>query len=454
MPFNSVEYFVFLWAAVLAFYAAPEAYRRPFLLVFCYAFYSFWSPFFALFLLAATAAAYWGARRLYSATALAFLLGAFVFFKGLPLWRQPFGFLSHVAVPVGFSYYTFRLLSYVIDVRRGTIEPEKDFVRFACYAAFFPHLLSGPIQRAEEFFPQTQHLGCENPELWASGLRLILCGLFKKLVIADTLAPAVDNVFGHPAAYNATALWVAAYAFYLQLYCDFSGLTDIAIGSGRLFGIDAPPNFNAPYLAKNIQDFWRRWHMTLCRWISDYLFTPLLVKLRNWGNAGLVFSLFVSMLAISLWHGLSSGFIAFGLIQGTLISFSVWSLKARNRFFKKREYLGGFRNFAGPLVTFHLLVFSFVFFKCATFREGMRFIARLFQGPFQFGGLGMGIGEIGLAACLLGLIAAEWFERAAEGPAAFTRRPAALRWSVYYAGVAGILLFGHFWPKEFIYFKF
>ncbi len=460
MPFNSLEYFVFLWAAVLCFYAVPDRAKRPVLLAACYAFYAFWNLHFALFLLSATAATYFlalrmecasraGEKRLCFSAALLFLLGAFVFFKGLPLWRQSFSFLNHVAVPVGFSYYTFRLLSYVLDVSWEKTRPEKDLVSFASYVAFFPHLLSGPIQRPEEFFPQYKTLPKIDLELWSSGLRLILCGLFKKLVVADNLALIVDNVFGHSTQYGAVPLWIASYAFYLQIYADFSGLTDIAIGSGRLFGIDSPPNFNTPYLAKNIQDFWRRWHMTLCRWINDYLFLPLRLQLRNAGDAGMVLALFISMLAISLWHGLSSGFIAFGILQGVLISVSVFTLQARNRFFKEKKALSVLRGFMGPLVTFHLLMFSFIFFRCATFSEAVGYISRMFQGPLQFRMLNMGLEAKAILGCVLALALAEWFERSR-----FTRTPVALRLSVYYSAITGLLMFGRFWPKEFIYFKF
>ena len=467
MPFNSIEFFVFLWLAAAVFYATPDRSKRYTLLTLCYLFYSFWSLYFTAYLLSATFLAYFLAqkihrtssvrtRRLCLAAALIFFLGSFIFFKGLPLWRGPFTFLTHVATPVGLSYYTFRLLSYLIDIYWEKISPEWDPVAFASYAAFFPHLLSGPIQRADEFFPQYKSLPKNDPELWSSGLRLILCGLFKKLVVADNLALLVDNVFGHSSLYGAVPLWIASYAFYLQIYADFSGLTDIAIGSGRLFGIDSPPNFNAPYLAKNIQDFWRRWHMTLCRWINDYLFFPLRMGLRDWGNAGLALSIFISMLAISLWHGLSSGFVAFGVIQGALISVSTFTLKTRDRFFKQSKVLSSLRRFLGPLITFHLLVFSFIFFRCATFSEGTQFILRMFQGPLQFRVLRMGLGAKAILGCLLAWGAAELFERAqtAGGRWVFTRSPAALRWSAYYLAIAGLLVFGRFWPKEFIYFKF
>ena len=196
--------------------------------------------------------------------------------------------------------------------------------------------------------------------------------------------------------------------------------------------------------------------MTLCRWINDYLFLPLRLGLRRWGDAGMIVSLFVSMLAISLWHGLSSGFVAFGVIQGVLISVSILTLKARDRFFKGRKRLSAMRRIAGPLVTFHLLTFSFIFFRCATFGEGVHFFLRLFQGPFHFHVLGMGLGKAGIAGCVIALLMIEWFEcfPLAEGREAFMRRPMAFRWGAYYLIMTGILLFGRFWPKEFIYFKF
>lgn len=459
MSFNTIEYFVFLWVAVGIYHGTPARWRSVSLLAICYIFYALWSVYFALYLLLATVIAYKlanGSKKTDLSLGLIFFIGSFIFFKGLPFWRDSFNLWKHVVVPVGLSYYTFRLMSYMIDVHWEKIKPQKDLVSFATYAAFFPHILSGPIQRAEEYFPQIDQSKVADPSLWSSGMRLILCGLFKKLVVADNLAVVVDNVFGHASMYNTTALWVATYVFYLQIFADFSGLTDIAIGSGRLFGIDSPPNFNAPYLAKNIQDFWRRWHMTLCRWINDYLFLPLRMALRNWGVAGMVLSVFVNMAAISLWHGTTTGFIAFGLIQGVLICVSTFTLKSRDLFFKEHPSLQGVRRFFGPLITFHLVAFSFIFFRCSSAGEAMQFISRLFSGVPQWSGLGMGLGAKAIMGCVLALIAAEWFEHSIkdDNRRGFGVWPVWARWGSYYGMVMALLLFGRFWPKEFIYFKF
>ncbi len=468
MPFNSIEFFVYLWLSLAAFYATPLRFRRYTLLFACYLFYALWNLNFLGLLILSTAIAYglarWmqraadaGQKRIILLVGLVYFLGSFVFFKGLPIWRGQFCFLSSVVMPIGLSYYTFRLTSYLIDVYWEKINPENELLSFASYAAFFPHLLSGPIQRSNEYFPQL-HINKNEPNiaLWASGLRLILCGLFKKLVIADNIGVVVDNVFGHASMYNSTALWIAVYAFYIQIYADFSGLANIAIGAGQLFGIDSPPNFNAPYMAKNVQDFWRRWHMTLCRWINDYLFLPLRMFLRGQGNAGLVLSVFISMLAISLWHDVSSGFIAFGIIQGTLISISTFSMRPRDDFFKCHKSLARLRSIAGVFITFHLMVFSFIFFRSTTAAAGFDYIRGLFAGSFKFTGLGMGLGPKALMGCFLALILAELFEYSLKtrGRWGFERLPQASRWGVYYGMMGAFLWFGRFWPKEFIYFKF
>lgn len=466
MPFNSIEFFVYLWIAVAAFYATPIPFRQHTLLAACYIFYALWSLYFLGLLIVSTAIAYFLARwmqgrpdsqrRAILVTALVYYLGSFVFFKGLPIWRGQFSFLASVVMPIGLSYYTFRLMSYMVDVYWEKTVPEKRPIYFASYVAFFPHLLSGPILRPDEHFPQIRTAKSVDTELWRSGLRLILCGLFKKLVVADNLGVVVDNVFGHASMYNSTALWIATYAFYMQIYADFSGLANIAIGSGKLFGIDSPANFNAPYTAKNIQEFWRRWHMTLCRWINDYLFLPLRMLLRSWGNVGLVLSVFVSMLAISLWHNVSSGFIAFGLIQGVLISVSTFTLKARDYFFKRHPYWQWPRKIGGPILTFHLLVFSFIFFRCPTATDGLNFIRGMFMGAPKFTGLGMGLGPKALLGCLLALVLAEIFEQAlkTEGRWSLDKLPQLFRWVIYYGMLGALLWFGRFWPKEFIYFKF
>ncbi|MGH3056472.1 MAG: MBOAT family O-acyltransferase, partial [Gaiellaceae bacterium] len=325
MLFNSLEFIAFLAVVAGAYPLCPMAWRRRYLLAASYAFYCTWSMRFAGVLLVATAVAFLLAQRIATADSetqrqryltagivlLLLPLAAFKYLSSLSGILAEVGggpWLSRVVSAnfigaVGISYYTLKLISYVIDVYWERIEPCKDFSTLATYAAFFPQILSGPIQRAGSLMSQLVTLSPATPAMVSSGLRLMLFGFFKKLVVADRLGVPVDQVFDHPAAFSGLVPVIASYLFALQLYADFSGVTDIAIGTARLFGIESPPNFDAPFYAENIQDFWRRWHMTLTSWIGDYIFTPLRMGLRGWGQAGLVASLAINMVAIGVWHG-------------------------------------------------------------------------------------------------------------------------------------------------------
>src|SRR5215470_7081504 len=349
MLFNSVTFGVFLGVVACAYHLCPLAGRRWLLLAVSCAFYATWSVPFGGLLLAVSAVAFFLAnqiaaterdsvRRAWLTAAVVVLFMPLVAFKYWGATRPLFVDLLGerwasrlvwvgVAAPVGISYYTLKLVSYVVDVYWGRIQPSRRVSSVALYAAFFPQILSGPIQRAGDFLGQINRIKPTDPALVASGLRLILFGLFEKLVVADRLGVLVDQVYGSPHEHSAAALTLATYAFAFQLFADFSGLTDIAIGAGRVLGISAPPNFDAPFYAENIQEFWRRWHMTLTGWVRDYLFTPVRMALRNWGQWGLAASLMVNMVAVGIWHAPLLTFVVFGLIHGTYVFVSTSTLR-------------------------------------------------------------------------------------------------------------------------------
>ncbi|MGF1467924.1 MAG: MBOAT family O-acyltransferase [Sandaracinaceae bacterium] len=224
-------------------------------------------------------------------------------------WDPP---LMHLILPVGISFYTFQTLSYTIDVYRRKLEPTDDLLEFATYVAFFPQLVAGPIVRAKEFLPQFDHAPTLSASQAQSGIYLILRGLVKKVAVADFLASAlIDRVFDDPGAYSAPEAWVAIFAYTWQLYADFSGYTDIARGSARLFSFELPENFDRPFNTTGPIEFWRRWHMTLSRWVMDYIYIPLggsrKGEARTYGN------LFFSFMVIGVWHGAGWTFVLFGL---------------------------------------------------------------------------------------------------------------------------------------------
>jgi len=384
--FNSLEYVVFLSVVGCAYHLCPVAWRRGVLLGSSYVFYVTWSVPFAVLLLAVSGIAFVAGekvgrvhgeaqRRRILPVAIILLLAPLAAFKylgalqgvvaatlGESSWISSVMTANFVGA-VGISYYTLKLVSYVIDVYWDRIEPCREFSAVATYGAFFPQILSGPIQRAGDFVGQIERLAPATADMFTSGLRLILFGFFKKLVVADRLGVVVDPVFAQPQAFSGLTLLVASYLFAVQLYADFSGLTDIAMGSGRVLGLSSPKNFNSPFYAENVQEFWRRWHMTLTGWLGDYLFTPLRMALRGWGQAGLVLGLGINMLAIGIWHGPRWTYVLFGLVHATYLIVSTLTLPRRRKMFRSWPLLGRAHSLVGPFITFHMVVLSLVIFR-------------------------------------------------------------------------------------------
>src|SRR5690554_5687216 len=224
----------------------------------------------------------------------------------------------NILFPLGVCFFTFRLISYLIEINRGKIEPTRDFVAFAAYIAFFPTLLAGPIDRPNDFLPQLKSARVFDYNMAMDGTRQILWGIFKKMVIADNMALFIGSVWGNLGDQNATTLLIAALAYPIQLYADFSGYSDMAIGVGKILGIRVAINFRYPFFARNVAKYWRSWHMSLTSWITDYVFMPLNVKFRKLGDLGLISAVIINMIIIGIWHGANWTFAVFGLYHGLL----------------------------------------------------------------------------------------------------------------------------------------
>jgi len=484
MLFNSLAFVLFL---------SPLPWRRWYLLAASYAFYCTWSETFAVLLLGLSAAAFvmaqWiaaasddGPRRRRLAATVVVLFLPLVALKYWAPFRPVLAavvggpWAAHlvwagVAVPVGISYYTLKLVSYVVDVYWDRLAPSRQFSAVAAYAAFFPQILSGPIQRAGDFMRQIERIRPTDPELIASGLRLILFGLFEKLVVADRLGGLVDQVYDSPRAHAGLALTVATYAFAFQLYADFSGLTDIAIGAGRVLGITAPPNFDAPFYAANIQEFWRRWHMTLTGWVRDYLFTPLRMVLRDWGQVGLAASLVVNMVAVGIWHVPGLTFVIFGLIHGAYLFGSSLTLRKRERWFRQHPRLDALHAVIGPVITFHMVVATLVLFRASSlglawyaFRESCHGLLQMVVQvghPSQLGALLRGLHldwsrRDTLVACgaVVVMESLHLLQRRGALPRVIVAVPGWMRWAGYYALALSILLWAQTGSRQFIYAEF
>jgi D-alanyl-lipoteichoic acid acyltransferase DltB (MBOAT superfamily) len=283
-----------------------------------------------------------------------------------------------VGLPVGVSFFTFESMSYVIDVYRKELEPHESYLEYLSFVAFFPHLVAGPIVRPRDLLPQLASAPRFAADLASEGLYLIGWGLLKKIAIGDYLAlNLVDRVFDAPTMYSSVECYAAVLGYALQIYCDFSGYTDIAIGSALLLGVRFPLNFNAPYKAHNIQEFWRRWHISLSTWLRDYLYVPLGGN-RN-GPARTYVNLIITMILGGLWHGANWTFVAWGTMHGVAL--------ALHRFFtrgadgKPRPVSGNWLvRGLGVLVTFHFVCAAWVFFRSSSFVQAEALFARLVEG--------------------------------------------------------------------------
>jgi alginate O-acetyltransferase complex protein AlgI len=472
MLFNSVRFLVFLVATLLVFYVCPPARRKYVLLAASYAFYGFWSVPYLLLLGTATLVAYAAARWIDAANTdpgkrrallagLLFLLGTLAVFKyaGVLSWlalaagADPMASVfSRIVLPLGISYYTFKLLSYVVDVYWGKLEAERDLVAFALYPAFFPQILSGPIQRAGDFLTQLKRPIVDDPELITSGLRLMLFGYFKMVVVAQTLAPIVDATFAEPHLYTSWTVLLGCYAFVFQLYADFSGFTDIAIGVGRLFGIQSPPNFDMPFTAPNLQVLWRRWHITLTRWLADYVFLPLRMAFRGWGAFGIVAAITVNFVAIGLWHAASWPFLAFGLLHALYMSVSVFTLARRDAFFARHSALALGRRIWAPVLTFQLWTLGEILFRADSMTQAGEVIRAILT--FHTAGAGAPASVTPAIAAVVVMELVHWIQARGQATSLLKALPIVPRWAVYYACLFTIMVCDKQAPAGFIYVRF
>lgn len=490
MLFNSVEFLIFFPIVVTAYFLCPQHYRWALLLAASYLFYAAWRMEYALLLLLSTVVDYTAARFMggqveqagrgnYLALSLVVNLGLLFTFKyfnffnesvrGLfTLFNMEYHFAGlDVLLPVGISFYTFQSLSYVIDVYRGKLQPEPHFGRFALYVSFFPQLVAGPIERATRMLPQFRGHHVFSDARVNSGLRLILWGLFKKVVIADRLAVYVNQVYNQPGDYTGWPLLVATYFFAFQIYCDFSGYSDIAIGAARIMGFDLMENFRQPYVAHSVAGFWRRWHISLSTWFRDYLYIPLggnrVAQWRWYMNLALVF------LVSGLWHGARWTFVIWGALHAFYVLMEIWlggvGVWGARRLGRPN---GAFLpDWLKIVITFHLVLFSWIFFRANRLDDALLIIQRIPQlGPIPFTEAifapwqAADVADMRLEMALsVGLIVIleiiQWYERyIANMERTFTSNPGWLRWLAYVAMAIAIANLGAAIETPFIYFQF
>ena len=486
MKFNSIEFLVFFPLVALAFFSIPHRWRWSLLLGASYLFYARWNPEYIIVLLTMTAIGYLGGRlleretrpktrRIILSLSLLASLGILFSFKYFDFTNRTLhavfdrlgvGFGIYLVLPLGISYFTFQTMSYILDVYRGGVKAEKHAGIYALFIAFFPYVTAGPIPRANQLLSQFRETHSPDYELVVSGLQRMAWGFFKKLVIADRLAAAVNTVYNDPTAYTGFPLILATYAFAFQIYCDFSGYADIAIGAARVMGYKLQENFQQPYYAPSIPDFWRRWHITLYNWLRDYIFYPLnraLKRSRLSAEGILVLALppILTMLASGLWHGTTWTFIVWGGLHGIFMAGSVlWSRSN----FSTRSPLSVLPsqvvNGAKVFVTFHLVCFSWIFFRANSISDAVYIVQHMFvgltSGASLFDLMPLGWYDWLIAAlAILIMEAVHWGQQISGNlREKLIQQPVWLRWSFYFVLIMVIFIFGKFGAGEFIYASF
>ena len=412
MTFDSLAFLIFLPVVVLFHWWLPYKWRRYWLLAASYFFYMYWNPALIVLLLFSTVVDYCcsrgmegadaGRRRLLLLVSIFVNLGLLFSFKYLDFFGKTVNGLCalvgityrvpafNLILPVGISFYTFQTMSYTIDVYRGEIPAERDFVTFALYVTFFPQLVAGPIERAGALLPQLQAERNPSREDFAAGFQLLVSGFFRKVVIADLCGRFVDRVYGAEGAVEGAAVAVATVLFAVQIYCDFAGYSEIAAGSARLMGIRLMRNFDRPYLSGSIREFWRRWHISLSGWFTDYIYIPLGGSRR--GLKRQIFATLVVFAASGLWHGARWTFVLWGLFHGVLMVLELLLPK------KKEQH-----RWLWVGLTFCAVTISWIFFRSNTLEQALGFFGSLMQ-PWDLGEAGHLLGMTAMDAAHLALV--------------------------------------------------
>lgn len=407
MTFNSLQFLIFLPIVILLYYLVPHKFRWLVLLIASYYAYMSWNPWLIFLILATTVVSYLaglfipkiknkaGKKALLWITIIV-CLGILIFFKYFNfLLSSVIDFLNlfslhiesislDIILPIGISFYTFQTLSYVIDVYRGTYEPEKHFGYYALFVSFFPQLVAGPIERPDKLIPQLKEYHKFNKEDFLAGMQLLAVGFIRKCVIADFCGVFVNNVFGDIASATTLSLLIAGGLFMIQLYCDFAGYSEIAAGSARIMGIKLSKNFDRPFTATTIQRLMRRWHITLTSWFTDYVYIPLGGNRK--GKFRQILNVFIVYILCGLWHGANWTYVFWGLLAATIMMIeNIFKNPVRN--FAKRKNI----DYHKPVINairragvFLILIFSAFFFRAQSVGQVGEIYAKLFTS-FGFG---------------------------------------------------------------------
>jgi len=474
MLFNSFEFPIFLAIVFLLYWFVFKQIKAQNILIIVasYVFYGWWDwRFLSLIILSSMTDYLIGIalskenhekkRKLLLGVSILVNIGLLCFFKYynffIDSFVDMFSFFGHevrgrtlnIILPVGISFYTFQTLSYTIDVYWRKIEPTKDIFSFFAFVSFFPQLVAGPIERAKNLLPQFYVERQFNLSNAKDGLRQILWGLAKKLFIADNCGMIVNEIFDAYTEMSPIMLLIGVLFFAVQMYGDFSGYSDVAIGTARLFGFNLLANFHFPYFAKSTADLWRRWHISLNVWANSYVFVPLTMAYSKYKKKAIVGSIIVTFVIIGIWHGANWKYALFGLWHGIFASIEYLTLKRRKKLIKK---YGAFFTYSGWLVTILIWLVGMLIFRAESIALGWDYFTRFFDNPYKLEIPRMGILEVGFYCSIFFLV--EWLQRNKEHALDIAKLNQYLRWPIYI--LLGTLvvngIFGG--SEEFIYFQF
>ena len=496
MLFNSIDFLIFFPVVVLLYFVIPKRVRYLWLLGCSYYFYMCWNPRYALLILTSTAITYLSGilihrtnaienerkrthlKKLWVGLSFGSNLAILCVFKYLTFFLESLatalGFAGismtvptiDLLLPVGISFYTFQALSYTMDVYRGDIDAEPNFLRYALFVSFFPQLVAGPIERSGSLLHQLREHQTFDYVRARRGLVLMGWGFFQKMVIADRLAILVDTVYNDPVGKSGAAVILATVLFCFQIYCDFGGYSNIAIGAAKVIGIDLMENFRQPYLATSIRDYWRRWHISLSTWFRDYLYIPLGGNRK--GKVRSMVNLLVVFLVSGLWHGAAWHYVIWGGLHGLYQVAGAVTAPVRR---KLREILsirenGLFHRFYATVITFGLVAAAFVLFRINCMSDCITMLRAVLFDLTPASLLNGGIFELGLQKpdfivailSVLVLITSDFVREKCRPGEILDRQPLLLRWIVYLVLIFAILIFGIYGPSyeatAFIYFAF
>lgn len=471
MLFNSIHFIIFLPVVFCLYWAMPHRWRWVLLLLASYYFYLSWSPWVGFLLLGTTLVDFYAAlqisrtgdrhkRKLLLLASIIANLGVLVAFKysvflyntaaevSNAIFETGYQPLEKWLVPAGLSFYTFQSMSYTIDVYRGNAKAETSAARFALYVSFFPQLVAGPIERFSNLMPQFYQQHVLKAEYLVTGMRLVTWGYFKKLAIADRLGTFVNPIFDSPADYSGLTLLIIGFFFTIQIYCDFSGYTDIARGVAKMFGYDLMLNFRRPLLAVSVRDFWKRWHISMTSWFRDYLYVPLggnRVPVPRW-----LFNVFIVFLISGLWHGANLTFIVWGALHGT--AYIAEALVARSWNIR-------FPRILGIVYTLLFVLIAFIAFRAPSLESLNIFYCKIFSfhydGSTAFNELRELNDLFPLLLVIMGIVIL-FVKELSEERAWFERTDFAkvLRPAFYVILFVMLFVMGEFSTNEFIYFNF